>query len=121
MSTFKHLVAIAALSLAAVSFNATAANAYKVKAQISQDGELIASPEVVVTEQSPAVIKMDKVGGQNLVLTATYLSQGKVSVTSAISSAGETARPTVMVGPGSPATVKTGKLELTFTAVRSNS
>ena len=120
MSTFKTLVAAAAFSLAAVSFNAMAANAYKVKVQVSQAGKVIASPAVVVTEQTPAVIKMGDVGGQSIVLTAKCLSQGKVSVTSVIGSPGGTAHPTVVVGPGSPATVKAGKLELAFTAVQSN-
>ena len=121
MSRLKSLVALAALSLAAASFNALAADAYKVQVQVSQDGKVIASPAVLVTAQSPAVIKMGKVGGQSLVLTANYLSQGKVSVTSVIGSQRGADHPTVVVMPGSPATVKAGKLELTFTAVQSNS
>lgn len=121
MNKLKALAVLVAVSAAAVSFNAFAANAYKVKAQISQDGKIVASPAVLVKAGSPGVIKMNGVGGNDLVLNASYVGSGKIKVTSTISSKAGTSQPTVIVGPSSPATVKASGVELAFTATQSNS
>jgi hypothetical protein len=99
----------------AASFDAAAANAYRVEATLAHGGERFAAPTAVVEAGTPATVAVDGAEGYKLSFRVEELAEGKLKVSAVLASAHGDMSPVFVLVPGRPATVTVGDLAMSLT------
>jgi len=111
----RNLAMLAVAAALAASFDAAAANAYRVEATLMHGGEPFAAPSAVVAAGTPATVAVEGEEGYRLSLDVEELAEGKLKVSAVLASAHGDISPVLVVVPGEPATVTVGDLALSLT------
>jgi len=118
MSTRKaHVSAFAlAVSLAAASFSASAAEAYSVSLHLFHKGKEFGAPSMVVKSGVAGTMEVTGPNGYKLKVTASDDGPNRIKVSTQLESSHGSMSPEVVVRPGTQATIAVGDLKVALTA-----
>lgn len=118
MRTWIKVLAIILSFAVSASATASSKGSHFVSASLSHEGEVLASPELVVAAGEPASVEMSGPEAFQLTFIVTDLAEDQIRVQAVVRSSRGSMSPNLVVRPGVAAKVPVGGLELRLTVLR---
>ena len=117
MRSMKCIVAAIAVIVSLSAGNANAGDTYKVSAEITEHGTMVATPTLVAEAGTPASVEIAGEKGYRLTVQVQPAEMGSVHVTARVETAGGKADSSFTGNLDTPMTVTTGDIGLKITVM----